>query len=205
MVCGTPVIGTNVGGIKFTVRDGETGYLVAPKDPVAIAERIAHLYQHPKLMALLSGQAVRRVNDLFTWKRVAKGMMDVYEEVLASGDPEQRDEGEDLYAIDQAFQCAVDTMQEAQRQVRISIMRAAKMITSCFAHGGQDPDLRQRRQRRRRAALRHGASRTLQVRRPASPARPCTDLGRDLPDSLVQRLRLRGILRSPDRSLLSAR
>ncbi|MGI8549258.1 MAG: glycosyltransferase, partial [Dehalococcoidia bacterium] len=33
MACGTPVIGANVGGIKFTVRDGETGYLVPPQDP----------------------------------------------------------------------------------------------------------------------------------------------------------------------------
>jgi D-inositol-3-phosphate glycosyltransferase len=41
MACGTPVIGSNVGGIKFTVRDGETGYLVAPDDPAAIGERIA--------------------------------------------------------------------------------------------------------------------------------------------------------------------
>jgi Glycosyltransferase len=30
MACGTPVIGSNVGGIKFTVRDSETGYVVPP-------------------------------------------------------------------------------------------------------------------------------------------------------------------------------
>jgi len=82
MACGTPVIGSNVGGIKFSVRDGETGYLVPPNDPAALAERIAHLYRHPKLLALLGRQAIRRVNDLFTWDRVATGIADVYEEVV---------------------------------------------------------------------------------------------------------------------------
>ncbi|HEU4632919.1 MAG TPA: glycosyltransferase, partial [Flavisolibacter sp.] len=33
MACGTPVIGADVGGIKFSVKDGETGYLIPPKDP----------------------------------------------------------------------------------------------------------------------------------------------------------------------------
>ena len=36
MACGTPVVGANVGGIKFTVRDGETGYLVPPDNPDAL-------------------------------------------------------------------------------------------------------------------------------------------------------------------------
>src|SRR5204863_81666 len=80
-----PVVGSNVGGIKYTVRDGETGYLVPPKDPDRLAERLAHLYQHPKLTALLSRQAIRRANDLFTWEKVARSVAAVYEEVLAAG------------------------------------------------------------------------------------------------------------------------
>jgi len=51
MACGTPVVGSNVGGIRFTVRDGETGYLVPPNDPDALVERLAQLFCNQKLMS----------------------------------------------------------------------------------------------------------------------------------------------------------
>ena len=38
MACGTSVIGSRVEGIKFTVREGQNGYLVAPNDPEVLAE-----------------------------------------------------------------------------------------------------------------------------------------------------------------------
>ena len=44
------MIGSNVGGIKFTVANGKTGYLVPSNDPAALAERMACLYHHPNLM-----------------------------------------------------------------------------------------------------------------------------------------------------------
>src|SRR5581483_9289594 len=84
MACGTPIVGANVGGIKFTVRDGETGYLVPPNDPEALAERLAHLYEHPKLLSVFRDQAVRRVNDLFTRRKVADSVALLYEGVLAA-------------------------------------------------------------------------------------------------------------------------
>ena len=84
MACGTPVIGSNVGGIKFSVRDGETGYLVPPNDPAALAARIADLYRDPKVLSLFGRQAISRVNGLFTWERVVAGIAALYEDVLAS-------------------------------------------------------------------------------------------------------------------------
>ena len=84
MACGTPVIGSNVGGIKFSVADGETGYLVPPNDPAALAERIAGIYRDPKLLPLLGRQAIARVNEMFTWERVVSGIAALYEDVLAS-------------------------------------------------------------------------------------------------------------------------
>src|SRR5699024_9529423 len=39
MACATPVIGSDTGGIRYSVRDGETGFLVPPRDPDRLAER----------------------------------------------------------------------------------------------------------------------------------------------------------------------
>ncbi|HEX8199407.1 MAG TPA: glycosyltransferase, partial [Isosphaeraceae bacterium] len=137
MACGTPVVGSNVGGIKFTVRDGETGYLVPPRDPAAVAERIAHLYRHPKLLAVLSSQAIRRANDLFTWRRVAHAMADLYEQVLAAGRPEHRDEASDLALIDRGFDAALAALHESRRRLRGAILEAADLIGACCARDGK--------------------------------------------------------------------
>jgi D-inositol-3-phosphate glycosyltransferase len=83
MACGTPVVGSNVGGIRFTVRDGETGFLVPPRDPDAIAARLQELFENPALMAALRRQAIRRVHDLFTWRHVASQIAVLYDRVLA--------------------------------------------------------------------------------------------------------------------------
>jgi glycosyltransferase involved in cell wall biosynthesis len=82
MACGTPVIGSNVGGIKYTVRHGRTGYLVPARDPDAIADRFAQMYSQPGLFHRLRAAALSRVNRLFTWQRVAQQIAAVYEEVI---------------------------------------------------------------------------------------------------------------------------
>lgn len=84
MACGTPVIGANVGGIKYSVRDGQTGYLVPPNDADALGERLAYLLKRPQLQRRFSEQAVARVQRLFTWRRVSAQIAAVYEEILDS-------------------------------------------------------------------------------------------------------------------------
>ncbi len=137
MACGTPVVGSNVGGIKYTVRDGETGYLVPPKDPDKLAERLAHLYQHPKLMSVLSRQAIRRANDLFTWAKVASNLATVYEEVLAAGASACRDDGESLSTIDRGFESVLEVLQESRRRLRPFLVEVAETLGACFSSGGK--------------------------------------------------------------------
>ncbi len=83
MACGTPVIGSNVGGIKYSVVDGKTGFLVPPKDPDALAARLAEMFHDPAMRKRFSRQAIQRVQKHFTWDKVAHMLADVYEEVIA--------------------------------------------------------------------------------------------------------------------------
>jgi phosphoheptose isomerase len=137
MACGTPVVGANVGGIKFTVRDGETGYLVAPNDADAIAERIAHLFRHPRLMNVFRRQAIKRANDLFTWEHVATGAATVYEDVLLAGDPRRREQAGHLAVVERSFQGALHAVHEARHRLREPILDAADAIGGCLADGGK--------------------------------------------------------------------
>jgi glycosyltransferase involved in cell wall biosynthesis/phosphoheptose isomerase len=137
MACGTPVVGSNVGGVKYSVRDGETGYLVPPKDPDLLAERLAHLYQHPKVMGLLSRQAVRRANDLFTWEKVTASVAAVYEEVVAVGRSRYSDDAEQAAAVERDFDAALEALAESRRRLGPFILEAAEVLGACFAAGGR--------------------------------------------------------------------
>ncbi len=85
MGCATPVIGSRVGGIQYTVQHGKTGYLVPPQNPEAFAERLAHLFQHPELMTRFGQQGLRRARDLFSWDKIAMHMARTYEGIPSGG------------------------------------------------------------------------------------------------------------------------
>jgi D-inositol-3-phosphate glycosyltransferase len=82
MACGIPVVGSNVGGIKTTVRDGKTGFLVPPRDPEATAQRLAQLYRNPELMKSFGDAARKRANEHFTWAKVADRVAALYHSVV---------------------------------------------------------------------------------------------------------------------------
>ena len=133
MACGTPVVGSNVGGIKFTVRDGETGYLVPPDDPEALGQRLLHVYQNAKVRGVLGRQAIRRANDLFTWQKVTSALATLYEDVVVRSKPRQEGAVAQLEIVQQTFDAAINTLAEAQRRLRGPIIEAAAVINSCLA------------------------------------------------------------------------
>jgi D-inositol-3-phosphate glycosyltransferase len=83
MACGTPVIGSRVGGIAFTVADGETGFLVPPRDPEALSARLEEILRDPA-RRMRMGQAGRaRVLSSFTWQQVALRTAALYDDLLS--------------------------------------------------------------------------------------------------------------------------
>jgi D-inositol-3-phosphate glycosyltransferase len=87
MACATPVIGSSVGGIKHTVLDGRTGYLVPANDPVMLAERIVRLERDPSLARRMGEAGLRHVRRQFTWNRVVDDLMRCYRRIAGSRRP----------------------------------------------------------------------------------------------------------------------
>lgn len=86
MACGTPVIGSAVGGIKYTVRHKETGYLVPPRNAAAVALYMAHALREPEEIESLRQRAFARATSSFTWQRVSRMVSAVYQEVMTRVD-----------------------------------------------------------------------------------------------------------------------
>ncbi len=78
MACGTPVVGAAVGGIQYSIRDGQTGFLVPPKDVAALADRLAVLARDRSLLQRMGQRARLRAIANFTWARVAEQIAHLY-------------------------------------------------------------------------------------------------------------------------------
>jgi glycosyltransferase involved in cell wall biosynthesis len=85
LFCRRPVIGTRVGGIPDVVADGQTGLLVPPDDPLALAEALARLLHDPALAARLAAAGYEHVRQHFSGQVVAWRMAAVYRQVLDGG------------------------------------------------------------------------------------------------------------------------
>jgi glycosyltransferase involved in cell wall biosynthesis len=84
MACGTPVVAAAVGGLKYSVLHGRTGFLVPPNDPGALAERLRELCCSPRLAEQFATASVRRAHALFRWEGVAYALSRLYRQVEAS-------------------------------------------------------------------------------------------------------------------------
>lgn len=83
MVCGTPVIGSNVGGIPDIIKDGYNGFLVPEKSPKDLADKIVQLLSNEKMAEEFSVNGLKTVRERFSWEIVGEKFCDVYEQVFS--------------------------------------------------------------------------------------------------------------------------
>ncbi len=81
MACKTPVVASKVGGILETIVDGETGILVPPADPRALAAAINTLLRNPDLAARFGENGRKRVEQHFSWSFIARKTEEMYREL----------------------------------------------------------------------------------------------------------------------------
>ena len=74
---GLAVVGGRSGGVPDAVRDGETGILVDPDDPAAVAAGITELLGNPGRRKQLGAAGRRAVETYYNWDRVAKELMEI--------------------------------------------------------------------------------------------------------------------------------
>ena len=97
MSCGTPVVGSAVGGIPEIIMDGVTGFLVPlkaksatdfePADPAQfqadLAAKLNELLANPELAKKMGDESRKRAVGVFSWKSIAAQTLDFYQHVLS--------------------------------------------------------------------------------------------------------------------------
>jgi glycosyltransferase involved in cell wall biosynthesis len=81
MAVGVPVIGTNRGGVKEIIQDGITGYLIPPKKPLKIAEKLIYLFHHPDLAKEMGNNGKEIAKEQFNIQNHTKNIEKVIQEV----------------------------------------------------------------------------------------------------------------------------
>ena len=85
--CGTPVVGTPVGGLSHVVADERSGFLVDTRDPAVFAARLKTLLADASLRARFSTSAIAAASS-FSWDRTAASLQELYECLVREQSPE---------------------------------------------------------------------------------------------------------------------
>lgn len=84
LACGKPVISTDISGARETIIDGETGYIVPPDDPKALAQKIIYLLEHPELREKMGKRGQEWVGETQDIKKNAYKYQELFKKAIAN-------------------------------------------------------------------------------------------------------------------------
>jgi glycosyltransferase involved in cell wall biosynthesis len=79
------VVATSVGGIPDILTDRQTGLLVTPRNPTAMAEALIQLLRDKGLSGLLAQAAQQRIKSCFSAEARSRFLAQLYERVCRNG------------------------------------------------------------------------------------------------------------------------
>lgn len=83
MACGVPVLVTAVGATPEVVGSEETGMLMPPGDPEALAARLRHVLARPSVLAAMGAAGAQRARDQFSETQMVDQHLALYTEIVA--------------------------------------------------------------------------------------------------------------------------
>jgi D-inositol-3-phosphate glycosyltransferase len=86
MACGTPVVASDVGGLSYLVRDGETGFLVPEGDERQFAAKISLLLRDTALRNEMGKRGIEEAQE-YSWSNIAERMIEMYDDLLKKKKP----------------------------------------------------------------------------------------------------------------------
>lgn len=86
MACGTPVVATEVDGLRDVVEDGVTGRLVEYGNLRSLSDAVVSLLKNDPERDRLAENAKRKITAMHNWESIARQVLEVYESVLTRRD-----------------------------------------------------------------------------------------------------------------------
>jgi glycosyltransferase involved in cell wall biosynthesis len=79
---GLPVISTNVGGIPEFLVDNKNGFVIEPRDPMKLTQKLLTLLQDPKLAKEMGDHGRKLIEEQFDWHLITSQVIDLYHKLL---------------------------------------------------------------------------------------------------------------------------
>jgi len=81
MASGTPVIGSNVGGIPDIINDGVNGFLAEPENAVDIANKIIEVLSNKNLCKKFIEKAYNTIDEKYSWSIISQKLLNILENI----------------------------------------------------------------------------------------------------------------------------
>jgi D-inositol-3-phosphate glycosyltransferase len=137
MGCGVPVVGSRVGGIKYTVLEGKTGFLVTPRDPGALAQRLTHLIENPMLAEHMGREGRNRALTRFTWRAASEKLLESLARCAGVDDQVLRTEIGNSAALRTTLHEAAETLDATASSLLLPALAVGRLIQRSLEDGAK--------------------------------------------------------------------